>query len=110
MLHVHLSTLLYGPQKKGFYLHDELQRLISLLGLKTSVYNIESRIARDGNVYIMEVSPRGGAGTDFSEMIRYIYGVDLLKYSTAFCRASFQVAKLIKTADIWVRNHSTQQH
>lgn len=65
-------------QKK--YLTDELQRLIKLLGLKTSIYNIETRIGTDGKPYIMEVSPRGG-GNRLSEMIRYRSGIDLIKAS-----------------------------
>jgi len=92
---------IWPPEKKA-YLHDELQRLISLLGLKTSVYNIESRIARDGNVYIMEVSPRGG-GNRLSEMIRYIYGVDFIEATVLHSVGlPFKLPKLIKTADIWV--------
>ncbi|MDD2494717.1 MAG: ATP-grasp domain-containing protein [Tissierellia bacterium] len=58
-------------------LKSELQRLITLLDLKTSVYNIEVRIGNDNNPYIMEFSPRGG-GNRLSEMIRYGSGVDLI--------------------------------
>ncbi|MDE6021947.1 MAG: ATP-grasp domain-containing protein [Muribaculaceae bacterium] len=62
------------------YLSDELQRLIKLLDLKTSIYNVETRIGKDGKPYIMEVSPRGG-GNRLSEMIRYGSGVDLIRAS-----------------------------
>lgn len=55
----------------------ELQRLLKLLNMNTSVYNIETRIGVDGKPYIMEVSPRGG-GNRLSEMIRYATGVDLI--------------------------------
>lgn len=58
-------------------LKSELQRLLTLLGMRTSVYNIETRIGTDGKPYIMEVSPRGG-GNRLSEMIRYITGMDLI--------------------------------
>ena len=58
-------------------LKTELQRLITLLGLKTSVYNIETRECINGKVYIMEVSPRGG-GNRLSEMARYGTGVDMI--------------------------------
>lgn len=65
-------------------LKSELQRLIKLLGMKTSVYNIETREGTDGKPYIMEVSPRGG-GNRLSECVRYATGVDLItnmvKYS-----------------------------
>ena len=59
------------------YLKREIQRLISLLGLKTAVYNIETRIGTDGKPYIMELTPRGG-GNRLCEMLRYATGVDLI--------------------------------
>lgn len=58
-------------------LTSELQRLIRLLGMKTSIYNIEVREGTDGKAYIMELSPRGG-GNRLSEMLRYATGVDLI--------------------------------
>ena len=61
-------------------LRNELQRLLSLLGLTTSIYNIETRMGTDGKPYIMEVSPRGG-GNRLSEMLRYASGVDLVENS-----------------------------
>lgn len=56
----------------------EIQRLIKLLGLKSSIYNIEVRECVDGKAYIMEYSPRGG-GNRLAEMLRYATGVDLIK-------------------------------
>ena len=58
-------------------LTSELQRLITLLGLKTSIYNIEVRECIDGKAYIMECSPRGG-GNRLAEVLRYATGVDLV--------------------------------
>ncbi|MCQ2364518.1 MAG: ATP-grasp domain-containing protein [Akkermansia sp.] len=58
-------------------LASEIQRLITLLGLTTSVYNIETRVCTDGKPYIMELSPRGG-GNRLSEMLRLATGVDLI--------------------------------
>ena len=55
----------------------ELQRLLSLLNMRTSLYNVETRVGKNGKVYIMEVSPRGG-GNRLSEMLRYATGVDLI--------------------------------
>lgn len=57
---------------------SELQRLIKLLELKTSIYNIEVRESIDGVPYIMEVSPRGG-GNRLAEMLRYATGVDMIE-------------------------------
>ena len=65
-------------------LSEELQRLISLLGMKTTIYNIETRVGADGNPYIMEVTPRGG-GNRLAEMLRYATGVDMI---TAAVRAA----------------------
>ena len=55
----------------------ELQRLLYLLGMRTSIYNVETRIGKNGKTYIMEVSPRGG-GNRLAEMLRYATGVDLI--------------------------------
>ena len=60
------------------YLKAEIQRLLTLLDMRTSIYNIETRIGLDGKAYIMEVSPRGG-GNRLSEMLRYATGTDLIE-------------------------------
>lgn len=59
------------------YLTSEIQRLITLLGLKTVVYNVETRISTNGKPYIMELTPRGG-GNRLCEMLRYATGVDMI--------------------------------
>lgn len=59
-------------------LASEIQRLLKLLGMKTSIYNIETRESNNGKAYIMECSPRGG-GNRLAEMLRYATGVDLIK-------------------------------
>lgn len=58
-------------------LRSELQRLFDLLGIKTSVFNIEARMGTDGKAYIMEVTPRGG-GNRLCEMLHYADGTDLI--------------------------------
>lgn len=63
--------------EQQLYLASELQRLISLLNLGTSIYNIETRIGVNGKAYIMEVSPRGG-GNRLAEVVRYGTGVDMI--------------------------------
>ena len=65
------------------YLTSEIQRLITLLNMKTAVYNIEVRVALNGKPYIMELTPRGG-GNRLCEMLRYATGVDMI---TAITRA-----------------------
>lgn len=58
-------------------LTDEIQRLLKLLKMRTSIYNIEVREGTDGKAYIMELSPRGG-GNRLAEVLRYATGVDLI--------------------------------
>lgn len=65
------------------YLTSEIQRLITLLDMKTSVFNIEVRVATNNKPYIMELTPRGG-GNRLCEMLRYATGVDMI---TAITRA-----------------------
>lgn len=59
-------------------LSSEIQRLLQLLHMNTSIYNIETRVGTDGKAYIMEVSPRGG-GNRLSEILRYATSTDLIK-------------------------------
>lgn len=58
-------------------LTGEIQRLLTLLHMRTSIYNIEVRESINGKAYIMELSPRGG-GNRLAEMLRYATGVDLI--------------------------------
>jgi carbamoylphosphate synthase large subunit len=66
------------PATYRIELRNELQRLISLLGMRTSIYNIETRVDADGKGYIMEVSPRGGGGR-LTEILHYATGVNLIE-------------------------------
>ena len=55
----------------------QLQRLFTLLGVKSGIYNVESRVCSDGKAYIMEVSPRGG-GNRIAELQDMATGQDLI--------------------------------
>ena len=70
-------------EEQEAYLTREIQRLISLLGMKTNVYNIEARVGTDGKPYIMELTPRGG-GNRLCEMLRYSTGVDMITAMTRY--------------------------
>lgn len=59
-------------------LTNEIQRVITLLNLESSIYNVETRLATNGKPYIMEISPRGG-GNRLAECVRYATGVDLIE-------------------------------
>ena len=58
----------------------ELQRLLKLLKMRTSIYNIETREGTDGKAYIMECAPRGG-GNRLAECLEYATGVKLVENS-----------------------------
>ena len=71
-------------EEQVHYLTRELQRLLTLLQMRTGVYNIEARIGIDGKPYIMEVTPRGG-GNRLSEMLRFATGVDMITACVRDC-------------------------
>lgn len=66
------------PERFQKELRSELQRLLRLLDMKSTVYNIESRLGTDGRAYLMEVSPRGG-GNRLCEMVQYASGTNLIR-------------------------------
>lgn len=56
----------------------EIQKLMSLLDMRTGIYNIETCVDTNGIPYIMEVSPRGG-GCKIAEIQKLAFGVDLIE-------------------------------
>lgn len=69
------SSMSLSRQKE---LTQELQRLITLLGCGTGLYNVESRVCKNGKTYLMEVSPRAG-GNRIAELQRIGTGIDLIE-------------------------------
>lgn len=61
-------------------IHDEIQRLLTLLEMKTCTYNFDIRIDKENNIYLMEVAPRDG-GNYIPQIIKYATGVDLIECS-----------------------------
>ena len=61
-------------------IHNEIQRLLSLLNMKTCTYNFDIRIDKDFNVYLMEIAPRDG-GNYIPQVIQYATGIDLVECS-----------------------------
>lgn len=61
-------------------IHAEIQRLLTLLEMKTCTYNFDIRIDQKYNVYLMEIAPRDG-GNYIPQIIRYATGVDLVECS-----------------------------
>ena len=65
-------------QKSQDDLSEQLQKLFSLLNVKSGIYNVESRVCSDGKAYIMEVSPRGG-GNRIAELQDMATGQSLIR-------------------------------
>ena len=61
-------------------IHATIQRLLTLLEMRTSTYNFDMRIDKEYNVYLMEVAPRDG-GNYIPQAIRYATDVDLVECS-----------------------------
>lgn len=68
------------PKRVHDKLHNEIQRAITLLGMKTQAYNFDARIDQDENVYLMEIGPRNG-GNLIAQVTRYATGVDMVEYT-----------------------------
>lgn len=65
------------PERVLLKVREEIQRLITLLGMKTCLYNFDIRIGKDEKVYLMEVAPRSG-GNYIPQIIKHATGVDLV--------------------------------
>lgn len=60
--------------------HDELQRLITSLGMKTGAYNIEVILDENDEIYILELGARNG-GSLIPQITHYATGVDMVEYT-----------------------------
>ena len=69
-------------------IHLEIQRLITLLGMKTCTYNFDIRIDKNYRVYLMEIAPRDG-GNYIPQVIKYATGVDLVECSIKIAMGEF---------------------
>ena len=68
------------PQNIQLKVIAEIQRLLTLLGMKNSAYNFEARIDKEGDVVLMEVGPRNG-GNGIPIATKYATGVDMIEYT-----------------------------
>lgn len=68
-------------QKYQDEIKSELQRLFSLLGVTTGLFNVECRVCTNGKAYLMEVSPRAG-GNRLAEMLNYAADVNINEAET----------------------------
>ena len=75
------SAEIWPTDKSEAYQNEirrELQRLGSLLGFRTGLFNVEWRVCKDGKVYLMEVSPRAG-GNRLAEILNYATDIDIIE-------------------------------
>lgn len=68
------------PESIQSKIHNEIQRLITLLKMRTCTYNFDIRIDRDLHVYLMEIAPRDG-GNYIPQIVNQGTGVDLVECS-----------------------------
>jgi biotin carboxylase len=66
--------------KKGLEekIKNELQRLLTKLKMKSSVYNLEIRVDKKDNIYLMEVAPRNG-GNYIPKVFEYATSVPMVE-------------------------------
>ena len=67
------------PQSVIDQLVQDLQRLISSLGMKSTAYNVEAIYGKDGKVYILELGARSG-GSLIPQITALATGVDMVPY------------------------------
>ena len=58
---------------------EDLQRLITSLGMKSTAYNVEAIVDKSGKVYILELGARSG-GSLIPQITKYATGVDMVPY------------------------------
>lgn len=61
-------------------IHEEIQKILSLLDMKTGAYDFDIQLDEDGNVHLIEIGPRNG-GAWLPKVIKYATGVDLIEYT-----------------------------
>ncbi|MDR1728237.1 MAG: ATP-grasp domain-containing protein [Acidobacteriota bacterium] len=68
------------PQSIHDKIHNEVQRLLTILDMKTGAYNFDIRLDDKENVYLMEVGPRNG-GNLIPQVTKHATGVDMVEYT-----------------------------
>lgn len=60
-------------------LESQLQRLMTLLDMKSNAYNVEAIVGMDDKVYLLELGARSG-GSLIPQVTKYATGVDMVTY------------------------------
>jgi len=66
--------------QRNEYVKSEIQRLLTLLDMKSGPFNIEFAFDKNNNLLIFDLGPRNG-GVAIPTAIKYATGVDLIKYT-----------------------------
>ena len=61
-------------------IRTEIQKVLSLLNMQSGAYNIEARIDKNENVFLMEIGPRNG-GNMIPQVIHHATGFDMVEYT-----------------------------
>ena len=69
-------------KKETDCIHNELQRLVTMLGIRFGELNIEILLDKDDNVHFLEIGPRAG-GNMIPLQLSDAFGVDLVKANIA---------------------------
>ena len=78
LLPIGKSYPLLIEEERVHLIHDELQKVIRLLGITMGAFNIEVMFSKDGDPYIIEMGPRNG-GNMIPQLLEIITGVDLVE-------------------------------
>ena len=68
------------PKRIHNKVHNETQKLLDLLKMKTGAYNFDVRVDKDENIILMELAPRNG-GNLIAQVIQYATGVDTVEWT-----------------------------
>lgn len=60
-------------------LMEDIQRLITSLGMKSTAYNVEAIVGEDGKIYLIELGARAG-GSLIPQLVEYVTGVNYVPY------------------------------
>ena len=100
-------SLLTPEQKEK--VDDELQRLITALGMKTCAYNIEVILDENDIPYVIELGPRNGCSY-IPQLIKYATGVDLVRYTILGALGEdCSELKMTETEGVW-SNYMIMSH
>ena len=61
-------------------IHDEIQRIIKILDLKTGALNFDIQIDSNGSIYFLDIGSRNG-GNLIPTVTKYATGIDMIEYT-----------------------------